>query len=126
MLQSSDGLVSHHRREFGQANRLDLFRQGIAFLTGVDNERLLWLQVFAREMESFFQSWRQPAFDFNRPAFAAGILQQEVDFSSGGGSVKAGVRAGRCGAQKILDHEGFPARTDDWMACQRIVVGNSK
>ena len=60
-------------------------------------------------VESLVELRREAVLDFDRPQLSAWYLQYQVDFSTGGRSIKARLHSLRCRAKQVFQYEPFPA-----------------
>ena len=65
--------------QLGQADRLDRWRQAVAFGSGVHDQRAPWLQVGKGAMKAARERRREAALDLHCPLLAIGPGEDEVD-----------------------------------------------
>ncbi len=72
-----------------QADRFDLFAEGVTIVTCIDDETARRLNIFAGVMKAPARPGGQAAFDLDNPRRClARNFQHQVDFCTGGGAIK--------------------------------------
>ena len=107
-----------------QTNGFDCLADRIAVRPAMHNEASGRFQVFARFMKPPRRPGRVTAFDLDRPAFAPGQFQHQIDFSAASRAVETGHGERGRRANQVLDHKPFPTGAHDGVTEQRGVVAN--